>query len=146
MDAMAETKSTKSGFSAEERAAMKGRAAELKLSQTREAGAKQLADAIAAMTGLDKQLAQQVHEIITAAGPGLGQKTYYGFPAYTLNDKTIIFFKPAAKFKERYATLAFDSPAMIDDGTMWPTSFAVTAPLTPAQATMLADLVRKAVS
>ena len=123
---------------------MKQRAAELKASQTREAGEKALADAIAGMTGLDKQLAQQIHEIVVAAGPGLGQKTYYGFPAYTVNDKTILFFKPAAKFKERYATLAFDSPARIDDGTMWPTSWAVTAPLTSAQQKMLTDLVKKA--
>jgi hypothetical protein len=151
MDAMAEqtstTKSTKSGFSAEERAAMKQRAAELKASQTREAGEKALADAIAAMTGLDKQLAQQVHEVvIAAAGDALGQKTYYGFPAYTFNDKTILFFKPAAKFKERYATLAFDSPARIDDGTMWPTSWALTAPLTAAQQKLIGDLVKKATS
>ena len=123
---------------------MKQRAAELKLANTREAGEKALADAIAGMTGLDKQLAQQIHEIVVAAGPSLGQKTYYGFPAYTVNDKTVLFFKPAAKFKERYATLAFDSPARIDDGTMWPTSWAVTAPLTSAQQKMLADLVKKA--
>jgi uncharacterized protein YdhG (YjbR/CyaY superfamily) len=146
MDDMAETKSPTARFTAEERAAMKQRNAELKMSQTREAGMKQLADAIAGMTGLDKQLAQQVHEVVTAAGPGLGQKTYYGFPAYTVNDKTILFFKPAAKFKERYATLAFDSPAKIDDGTMWATSWAVTAPLTDAQKKMLSDLVKKAAS
>lgn len=123
---------------------MKQRNAELKASHTRESGMKQLADAIAAMTGLDKQLAQQVHEAVTAAAPELGQKTYYGFPAYTFNDKTILFFKPAAKFKERYATLAFDSPAMIDDGTMWPTSWALTAPLTGAQQKLISDLVKKA--
>lgn len=125
---------------------MKQRAAELKLANTREAGAKALADAIAAMTGLDQQLAQQVDEIVTAAGgEELAKKTYYGFPAYALNDKTILFFKPAAKFKERYATLAFDSPARIDDGTMWATSWAVTAPLTAEQATLIGDLVKKAV-
>jgi len=147
MDGMAETKSTKSGFSAEERAAMKQRAAELKLASTREAGEKALAEAIAAMTGLDKQLAQQVDEIVTAAaGDAVAKKTYYGFPAYSFNDKTILFFKPSAKFKERYATLAFDSPAMIDDGTMWATSWAVTAPLTAEQAKMVGDLVKKAVS
>lgn len=125
---------------------MKQRNAELKASQTREAGEKALADAIASMTGLDKQLAQQVHEAVIAAGPTLGQKTYYGFPAYTVNDKTILFFKPAAKFKERYATLAFDSPARIDDGTMWATSWAITAPLTASQLQMIADLVKKATS
>jgi hypothetical protein len=141
------TKSPTARFSAEERAAMKQRAAELKQANTREAGAKALADAITAMTGLDKQLATQIDEIVTeAGGEALAKKTYYGFPAYALNDKTILFFKPAAKFKERYASLAFDSPALIDDGTMWATSWAVTAPLTAGQAKMLTDLVKKAVS
>ncbi len=126
---------------------MKQRAAELKLANTREAGEKALADAIASMTGLDQKLAKQVDEIVTeAAGALVMKKTYYGFPAYAFNDKTILFFKPAAKFKERYATLAFDSPALIDDGTMWPTSWAVTAPLTAAQAKMVGDLVKKATS
>lgn len=124
---------------------MKQRAAELKLADTREAGEKALNEAIASMTGLDKTLATQVDEIVTqAAGDALMKKTYYGFPAYVFNDRTILFFKPAAKFKERYASLAFDSPALIDDGTMWPTSWAVTAPLTAAQAKMISDLVKKA--
>jgi hypothetical protein len=142
---MAETKNT-ARFSTEERAAMKQRNAELKASQTREAGAKQLADAIAGMTGLDKQLAQQLHEIITAAAPQLAQKTWYGFPAYTFNDKLVAFFKPAAKFKDRYATLGFDPSAMIDDGTMFPAAYAVLAPLTPDQAAQLTALIKKATS
>lgn len=125
---------------------MKQRNAELKASQTREAGAKQLADAIAGMTGLDKQLAQQLHEIITTASPQLGQKTWYGFPAYTHNDKLVAFFKPAAKFKDRYATLGFDPSAMIDDGTMFPAAYAVLAPLTPDQAELITMLIRRAVS
>lgn len=125
---------------------MKQRAAELKLATTREAGAKQLADAIAGMTGLDQQLAQQLHEVIMAAVPEFGQKTYYGFPAYMINEKTILFFKPAAKFKERYATLAFEAIANLDDGTIWPTSYAVTAPLTPAQEKMITELVQRAAS
>lgn len=140
------TKATTARFSAEERAAMKQRNAELKASQTREAGEQQLADAIAGMTGLDKQLAQQLHEIITAAGPELAQKTWYGFPAYTLNDKVVAFFKPAAKFKDRYATLGFDASAMIDDGTMFPAAYAVLAPLTPAQAAQITTLIKRAVS
>jgi len=147
---MAETTSTSKNstarFSAEERAAMKQRNAELKASQTREAGEKALADAIAAMTGLDKQLAQQLHEIITAAGPELAQKTWYGFPAYTLNDKLVVFFKPAAKFKDRYATLGFDPNAMIDDGTMFPAAYAVLAPLNSEQAALLTKLIKRAVS
>ena len=125
---------------------MKQRNAELKASQTREAGEKQLADAIAGMTGLDKQLAQQLHEIITAAGPELAQKTWYGFPAYTLNDKVVAFFKPAAKFKDRYATLGFDPSAKIDDGTMFPAAYAVLAPLTPDQAKQLTVLIKRATS
>jgi len=147
---MAETTSTSKSstarFSAEERAAMKQRNAELKASQTREAGEKALADAIAAMTGLDKQLAQQLHEIITAAAPELAQKTWYGFPAYTLNDKLVVFFKPAAKFKDRYATLGFDPNAMIDDGTMFPAAYAVLAPLNSEQAALLTKLIKRAVS
>ena len=123
---------------------MKQRNAELKASQTREAGEKALADAIAAMSGLDKQLAQQLDEIITAAGPELGKKTWYGFPAYTLNDKLIVFFKPAAKFKDRYATLGFDPGAMIDDGTLFPAAYAVLAPLSAAQAKVITDLITKA--
>jgi len=147
---MAETKSTPKNstarFSADERAAMKQRNAELKASQTREAGEKALADAIAGMTGLDKQLAQQIHEIITAAEPGLGQKTWYGFPSYTWNDKVVAFFKPAAKFKDRYATLGFDPSAMIDDGTMFPAAYAVLAPLNSEQAALLTKLIKRATS
>ena len=142
---MAETKSSTARFSADERAAMKQRNAELQASQTREAGEKQLADAIAGMTGLDKQLAQQVHEIITAAGPQMGQKTWYGFPSYTWNDKVVAFFKPAAKFKDRYATLGFDPSAMIDDGTMFPAAYALLAPLTADQAKLLPNLLKPAV-
>jgi hypothetical protein len=143
---MAETKNSTARFSADERAAMKQRNAELKASQTREAGEKQLADAIAGMTGLDKQLAQQLHEIITAAGPELAQKTWYGFPAYTLNDKVVAFFKPAAKFKDRYATLGFDPSAMIDDGTLFPAAYAVLAPLTADQAKQITVLIKRATS
>lgn len=123
---------------------MKQRAAELKLAATREAGAQALADAIAGMTGLDQVLAQQLDEIIMAAVPEFAKKTYYGFPAYVRNDKTILFFKPAAKFKERYATLTFESVATLDDGTMWPVAYAVTAPLTAEQAATVTELVRKA--
>ncbi len=139
-------KSPTARFSAEERAAMKQRAAELKAAQSREAGEKALAEAIAGMTGLDKQLAQQLDEVISAAGPELAKKTWYGFPAYTLNDKLIAFFKPAAKFKDRYATLGFDTGAMIDDGTMFPAAYALLAPLTAAQQKTIAELITKAVS
>lgn len=125
---------------------MKQRAAELKASTTRDAGAKQLADAIAGMTGLDRELATQLHDIIMGAAPELAQKTWYGFPAYTWNDKVVAFFKPALKFKDRYATLGFDTSAMIDDGTMFPAAYAVLAPLNPDQAALLTALIKKAVS
>ena len=125
---------------------MKQRAAELKASTTREAGATAVADAIASMTGLDRELAEQLDAVITAAVPEFTKKTYYGFPAYVKNEKTILFFKPAAKFKERYATLAFEAIANLDDGTIWPTSYAVTAPLTAAQEKMITELVKKAAS
>jgi len=146
MSRMAETKNSTARFSAEERAAMKQRNAELKAAQTREAGEQALADAIDAMTGLDKQLAQQIHEIITTARPELGQKTWYGFPSYTWNDKLVAFFKPAAKFKDRYATLGFDPSAMIDDGTMFPAAYAVLAPLNAEQAALLTALIKRATS
>lgn len=125
---------------------MKQRGAELKQATTREAGAQAVTDAIAEMSGLDRELAQQIHDVVMAAAPQLGQKTWYGFPAYTKNDKVLVFFKAAAKFKERYATLGFDQNAMIDEGTMWPTSYAITAPLTAAQTKMLTELVQKAAS
>lgn len=143
---MEKAKSATSGFSAEERAAMKQRAAELKATTTREAGEKQLADAIASMTGLDRELATQLHGIIMAAAPELAQKTWYGFPAYTWNDKVVAFFKPALKFKDRYATLGFDTSAMIDDGTMFPAAYAVLAPLDTDHAALLTALIKKAVS
>lgn len=146
MSRMAETKNSTARFSAEERAAMKQRNAELKAAQTREAGEQALAEAIDAMTGLDKQLAQQIHEIITTARPELGQKTWYGFPSYTWNDKLVAFFKPAAKFKDRYATLGFDPSAMIDDGTMFPAAYAVLAPLNAEQAALLTALITRATS
>ena len=91
-------------------------------------------------------MAQQIHEIITTARPELGQKTWYGFPSYTWNDKLVAFFKPAAKFKDRYATLGFDPSAMIDDGTMFPAAYAVLAPLNAEQAALLTALITRATS
>ena len=84
--------------------------------------------------------------LFRSAGPELGQKTWYGFPSYTWNDKVVAFFKPAAKFKDRYATLGFDPSAMIDDGTMFPAAYAVLAPLTAEQAALLTTLIKRAIS
>ncbi|MEA3203551.1 MAG: hypothetical protein QOI63_1226, partial [Thermoplasmata archaeon] len=90
-------------------------------------------------------LAQRIHTVVMAAAPALEQKTWYGFPAYAKDGKVICFFKPGAKFKERYCTFGFNTPARLDDGGMWVTSFAVTNP-SAADEAKLAALVKKAVA
>ncbi|MDN5724750.1 MAG: hypothetical protein L0G99_02300, partial [Propionibacteriales bacterium] len=124
---MATTEDEQSGFSAAEKAAMKDRAKETR----RTKGKKQdpleaLQEKIAELPADDQALAQRIHEIITDTAPELQPKTYYGMPAYAKDGKTLIFFQPASKFKVRYGTLGFETPAALDDGDMWPTSFAVT--------------------
>ena len=141
--------STKPGFSAEERAAMKARAQELKAearaNKDREAGERDVKAAIAAMKGKDKAIATRLHEIITEVAPDLWPKTWYGFPAYAKDGKIVCFFKAAAKFKSRYATLGFEEAANLDAGTMWTTSFALME-LTAADEKKIAALVKKAAS
>jgi uncharacterized protein YdhG (YjbR/CyaY superfamily) len=141
--------STKPGFSAEERAAMKARAQELKAearaNKDREAGERDVKAAIAAMKGKDKAIATRLHEIITEVAPDLWPKTWYGFPAYAKDGKVVCFFKSAAKFKSRYATLGFEEAANLDAGTMWTTSFAL-MDLTAADEKKIAALVKKAAS
>jgi hypothetical protein len=140
--------STKPGFTADERAAMKARAQELKAeareNKNRADGERDVLAAIAAMKGKDRALATRLHEIITDAAPDLWPKTWYGFPAYAKDGKVVCFFKSAAKFKTRYATLGFEEAANIDAGTMWPTSFGLTD-LTAADEKKIAALVKKAV-
>ena len=140
--------STKPGFTADERAAMKARAQELKAeareNKNRADGERDVLAAIAAMKGKDRALATRLHEIITDAAPNLWPKTWYGFPAYAKDGKIVCFFKSAAKFKTRYATLGFEEAANIDAGTMWPTSFGLTE-LTAADEKKIAALVKKAV-
>jgi uncharacterized protein YdhG (YjbR/CyaY superfamily) len=134
------------GFSDEERAAMKERAKELKAEARRADGEKALLDKIAEMPEPDRAMAERLHAIVTATAPDLSPKTYYGMPAYANKDgKVVCFFTPASKFKERYATFGFNADANLDDGTMWPTSFALTE-LTPAAEKKIAALVKKAVS
>ena len=120
-----------SKFSAEEQAAMKARARELKAearaNKDREEGVRELLAAIAAMQEPDRAMAAKLHAIVTATAPGLMPKTWYGMPAYTLDDKVVCFFKAAQKFKTRYATLGFSDKAKLDDGAMWPTDFAIKA-------------------
>jgi len=144
--------STDDGCSAEERAAMKERASELKASSRRgsgskkaEADAKDCLEAIAAMPDADRVIAEALHAIVAATAPGLAPKTWYGMPAYAKDGKVITFLKPAAKFKVRYAEVGFNEWARLDDGVMWPTVFAVTA-LNAEVEQALTDLVRRATS
>ena len=133
----------KKGFTAEEKAAMRARAKELK---TKEDGESAVKAAIAAMTRQDRALAKRVDELVTAAAPQLTPKTWYGMPAYADKDgKVICFFKNAGKFKSRYSNLGFSDQANLDAGSMWPTEFALTK-LTPADEKKITSLVKKAVS
>jgi uncharacterized protein YdhG (YjbR/CyaY superfamily) len=142
------TASTSPTFTADERAAMKARAQELKAeareNKNRADGERDLLSAISAMKGNDRAMATRLHEIVTQAAPDLWPKTWYGMPAYAKDGKVVCFFKSAAKFKSRYATFGFEEAANIDAGTMWTTSFALTE-LTPADEKKIAALVKKAV-
>jgi uncharacterized protein YdhG (YjbR/CyaY superfamily) len=138
------------GFSAEERAAMKQRAAELRAEGKNGAkkadGLQALLDAIAKMTSEDRAVAERVHVTVTAAAPGLSPKTWYGMPAYANADgKVVLSLKNAGKFGQRYSTLEFQDSAHLDDGDMWPVGFAIVA-WTPAVEKKVADLVGAAVS
>jgi uncharacterized protein YdhG (YjbR/CyaY superfamily) len=132
-------------FTAEERAAMKERAKELKAAKTKEEGERALLEKIAEMPGPDRTMAERLHAIITKSAPSLSPKTWYGMPAYAKEDEIVCFFKSADKFKSRYATLGFEEAANIDEGAMWPTSFALTR-LTAADEKKIGALVKKAVS
>jgi uncharacterized protein YdhG (YjbR/CyaY superfamily) len=137
------------GFTAEEKAAMKERAKELKAEARaktdRAAGEKDLLAKIAEMQGSDRAMAKQIHEIITASAPALSPKTWYGMPAYANKDgKVVCFFQSAQKFNARYATLGFSDTANLDEGAMWPTAFALKE-LTAAEEAKIVALVKKAV-
>jgi uncharacterized protein YdhG (YjbR/CyaY superfamily) len=137
------------GFTADERAAMRARAQELKAearaSKNRAAGQRDLLAAIAAMPDADRVLAERIHALVTANAPDLWPKTWYGMPAYAEDGKVVCFFKCADKFKSRYATLGFSDQANLDDGAMWPTEFALKE-LTAADEAKIGALVKKAVS
>ena len=144
---MAETtKATKEteGFSAEEKAAVKDRARELKSAASKADGERDLRQKIADMPEPDRSMAERVDAVVMAAGPDLERRTYYGMPAYAKDGKTICFFKPKSKFKVRYATFEFQPDAMVDDGTMWPVAFALTE-LNAANEARITELVKKAV-
>ena len=119
------------GFSAAERQAMEERAAELKQQSKGTGSAKKARelqaclDAIAGLSGTDKQIAERLHTIVTEEAPHLDPKTWYGFPSYARDGKVIVFFQPASKFDTRYGTVGFNEDAQIDDGVFWPTAYAV---------------------
>ena len=137
------------GFTAEERAAMKERARELKaeerMAKSRAEGEKALLEKLAELPEPDRSMGERIHAIVTENAPELLPKTWYGMPAYANREgKIICFFQPASKFNTRYATLGFNEDARQDDGSMWPTAFALKE-LTPAGEDQIAALVKKAV-
>jgi uncharacterized protein YdhG (YjbR/CyaY superfamily) len=133
----------KEGFSAEEKAAMRARARELKAAEDGETAVR---EALASMSPDDRALGKRIHAIVKASAPDLTPKTWYGMPAYANKDgKVVVFFRDAAKFKERYAMLGFNDTAKLDDGSMWPIAFALTK-LTKADEAKIAKLVKQAVS
>jgi len=147
---MAATKSPKKEtFTAEERAAMKERAKELKaearMNKDRSEGERALLANVAEMPKADRTMAERIHAIVTANAPDLMPRTWYGMPAYARDGKVVCFFKAASKFNERYATFGFNDAANLDDGAMWPVVFGLKE-LKPADEKKLAALVKKAVS
>ncbi|MFU8947298.1 iron chaperone [Mycetocola zhadangensis] len=140
------------GFSAEEREAMKERARELKAearrgerdAKAREKGEADLLEKIAEMSSADRAIAERLHTLITSTAPELFPKTWYGMPAYAKNGEVLCFIQPADKFGTRYSTLGFNDPAKLDDGTMWPTAYALTE-LTEKDEQNIAALITKAV-
>ncbi|MCA1727816.1 MAG: DUF1801 domain-containing protein [Actinobacteria bacterium] len=132
------------GFTAEERAAMKERARELKAEGRKADGESDLLAKIAEMPEPDRGMATRLHALVKASAPDLSPKTWYGMPAYAKDGKVVCFFQSAAKFKSRYATFGFSDDANIDNGAMWPTSFALTK-LTATEEKKIAALVKKAV-
>jgi uncharacterized protein YdhG (YjbR/CyaY superfamily) len=145
------TDTTAQGWTDEERAAMKERAKELKAEARRgaragkEDGESAVLEKIAEMPEPDRAMAERIHSIIKDNVPDLSPRTWYGMPAYAKDGKVLCFFTPASKFKERYATFGFNAEANLDDGNMWPTSWALQK-LTAAEEARLTELVKKAVS
>jgi uncharacterized protein YdhG (YjbR/CyaY superfamily) len=135
-------------FTAEERAAMKERAQEVKKAARRGSkadGERDVLDKIAEMSQPDRAMAERLHALIKDSAPALAPRTWYGMPAYARDGKVVCFFQSAQKFKSRYATLGFSDEANLDDGAMWPTSFALKE-LTPAEEARIGELVRAALS
>lgn len=141
---MAETTKSSEVFSAEEKKAMRDRAREVKAATGKAEDAKAHEAAIAKLPDDERELAERLLAMVTAAAPHLDRKTYYGFPAWARDGKVVCFFKPKSKFKVRYSTFEFDVAATLDDGAVWATAFAVHNEMTSADEQMLAGLVTKA--
>jgi len=133
------------GFTDEERAAMKERVKEMKAAADQAEGESALLAKIAEMPDPDRAMGKRLHAVIKASAPALSPKLWYGMPAYAKDGKIVCFFQPAQKFKTRYATLGFNDEAHLDEGTMWPTAFALTK-LTAADEARIGALVKKAVN
>jgi uncharacterized protein YdhG (YjbR/CyaY superfamily) len=132
-------------LTAEELAALKETVQERKAAASGADGERALLDKIAEMPEPDRSMAQRIHELVRASAPTLVPRTWYGMPAYAMGGKVLCFFQPASKFKARYATLGFDDSANLDEGAMWPTSWAL-RDLTPDTEATIAALLKKAVS
>ena len=143
--AVSRTDTKAKGFTAEEKGAMRERAKELKAQAAKADGEKDLLAKIAEMPKSDRDMAERIHAVVKASAPDIESKTWYGMPAYAKGGKIICFFQPADKFKARYATFGFNDDAKLDDGSMWPTSWALTK-LTAADGAKIGALVKKAVS
>jgi uncharacterized protein YdhG (YjbR/CyaY superfamily) len=154
---MSDTKTTTargasaSGWTDEERAAMKEHVAELKKEKSRGGktsaadGLADLLEKIAKLPAEDQAMAERIHSVVMAAAPHLAPRTWYGMPAWALDGKVLCFFTPASKFKERYSSFGFNAVANLDDGTMWPTSWAITK-LSKADEQRIGELVKRATS
>jgi uncharacterized protein YdhG (YjbR/CyaY superfamily) len=144
---VADTKRGKAskGFTAEERAAMRERAREVKAARGKADGERDVLAKIAEMPEPDRAMAERLHALIKASAPALSPRTWYGMPAYAKDGKVLCFFQSAQKFKSRYATLGFSDEANLDEGAMWPTSFALKK-LTKADEKRIGALVKQAVS
>jgi uncharacterized protein YdhG (YjbR/CyaY superfamily) len=138
-----QTRPSSEGFTAEERAAMRERAKELKAEAQKADGESAVLAAIAAMWGPDRVMGERLHALIRASAPALTPKTWYGMPAYAREGKVVCFFRCAQKFDERYATFGFSEEAKLDEGAMWPTSFALKE-LTAAEEARIGALVKRA--
>lgn len=141
---MTDTGKTTKGFSADERAAMRQRNKELKTQQSEAQALQAVLDKIAALDEPDKTNAERIHAIITRVAPALKPKLFYGSPAYAdANGKVVCFYQERAKFKVRYGNFAFFEPAHLDEGTMWPTAWAITE-IGPDDEKRIAEIVAKA--